>query len=88
MIRIWPILLTAAAVLWFTDAVDWSRSGHLQPLTVADAIASLGLPVPRPGPGELADFTAGLLASDGGLFCLLLTMASMALESILTHSRH
>jgi len=83
MLRIWPFLLAAAAGLWLTEVADWSRTGHPAALTVADAIAFLGLPVPHPGHGEMGDLVSALLVADGGLFCLLLTLAALALETLL-----
>ncbi len=85
MIRIWQIFLAATLVLWGIPFVDWSQSGIWNALTVGEVLASLGLPALQPPPTAWGQVAAGLLRSDGGVVCLVVTMAALAYDAIFPH---
>ncbi len=87
MFRAWSLLLGLAGLFWAARFARWIRTGLPVPFTVGDAMALVGLPPSPPPPTPWGDVLAAVLASDCGLFCLVLAVAALVIDAVAPHRR-
>ncbi len=87
MLRLWPILLCAAALCWLTRLAELTRGGGWRSLALADLLEWVGLPAFHPSASEWGSIVAQLLNADAGMVFLGLTLAALVIENLTARPR-